>query len=140
MFLGSPPPPQICAIELRRYSCSTLARGKRKHIMRFEIRYFFLEVGLSLPISSIHLNSCAVISNSCMSYVLTFLFWIGYSILFINFPIWLQCQDLEFAATYLVLLITRQCFKLCSNLFNLNWLFYIVYQFPNLINMQRPSS
>ena len=47
MFLGSPPPPQICAIELRRYSCSTLARGKRKHIMRFEIRYFFLEIGLS---------------------------------------------------------------------------------------------
>ena len=40
------PPPQICAIELRRYSCSTLARGKRKHIMRFEIRYFFLEIGL----------------------------------------------------------------------------------------------
>ena len=32
---------------LRRYSCSTLARGKRKHIMRFEIRYFFLEIGLS---------------------------------------------------------------------------------------------
>ena len=25
----------------------TQARGKRKYIMRFEIRYFFLEIGLS---------------------------------------------------------------------------------------------
>ena len=46
VFLA-PPPPQFCAIELRRYSCSTLARGKRKHIMRFEIRYFYLQIGLS---------------------------------------------------------------------------------------------
>ena len=28
------------------YSLSTLARGKRKYVMRFEIRYFFLEIGL----------------------------------------------------------------------------------------------
>ena len=34
-------PPQICTIEFRRYCCSTQARGKRKHIMRFEIRYSF---------------------------------------------------------------------------------------------------
>ena len=42
------PPLEKCAKiikVLRRYSCSTLARGKRKHIMRFEIRYFFLEIG-----------------------------------------------------------------------------------------------
>ena len=32
---------------VRFESCSMLDRGKRKHIMRFEIRYFLLEVGLS---------------------------------------------------------------------------------------------
>ena len=55
MFLGTKPPPppppppptQNGAIELRRYSCSILDRGKRKYIMRFEIRYFLLEIGLS---------------------------------------------------------------------------------------------
>ena len=31
MFLGTPSPPQNDAVELRCYSCSTLARGKRTH-------------------------------------------------------------------------------------------------------------
>ena len=50
--LGSPLHQKV-AIEFRLYSSAhivylrTQARGKRKHIMRFEIRYFFLEVGLS---------------------------------------------------------------------------------------------
>ena len=49
MFLGTnpPPPTQNGEIELRHYSCSILDRGKRKYIMRFEIRYFLLEIGLS---------------------------------------------------------------------------------------------
>ena len=41
-----PPPPQKVANRICLYSCSMLARGKQKHIMRFEIWYFFLEIGL----------------------------------------------------------------------------------------------
>ena len=35
-------------ISARTVYWRTQARGKRKHITRFDIRYFFLEVGLSL--------------------------------------------------------------------------------------------
>ena len=52
-----PPPSEKCAklkyMYIHKYSSArtvywrTQARGKRKYIMRFEIRYFFLEIGLS---------------------------------------------------------------------------------------------
>ena len=61
VLLGPPPPYDKCAklkyMYIHKYSSAgtvywrTQARGKRKNIMRFEIRYFFLEVGLSLIIS-----------------------------------------------------------------------------------------
>ena len=35
----------------RRFSLSTLARGKREYVMRLEIRYFFLEIRLSLGLT-----------------------------------------------------------------------------------------
>ena len=46
-WAGNPPPPQKVANRIRLYSCSTLACWKWKHIMRFEIRYFFLEKKVS---------------------------------------------------------------------------------------------